>query len=49
MESGPQVAPLSDRLEEHFGKNNSGGIRINEIRFVAEDAGVSEARVWRRS
>ena len=45
METGPRVAPLSERLEQHFGKNNSGGIRINEIRFVAEDAGYSEARV----
>jgi len=45
MESGPRVAPLSERLEEHFGKSNSGGIRINEIRFVAEDVGYSEARV----
>ena len=45
MESGPRVAPLSERLELHFGKGNSGGIRINEIRFIAEDAGYSEARV----
>ena len=45
MESGPRVPPLSERLELHFGKDNSGGIRINEIRFVAEDAGYSEARV----
>src|SRR5579862_1863145 len=45
MESGPRVAPLSDRLEEHFGPKNRGGIRINEIRFVAEDAGFSDARM----
>lgn len=45
MESGPRVAPLSERLEEHFGKGNTGGIRINEIRFVAEDSGYSDARV----
>lgn len=45
MESGPRVAPLSERLELHFGKDHTGGIRINEIRFVAEDAGYSEARV----
>ena len=45
METGPRVAPLSERLEEHFGKANTGGIRINEIRFVAEDSGYSEARV----
>jgi PilZ domain len=43
-ETGPRVAPLSERLGEHFGKN-PGGIRINEIRFVAEDAGYSDARV----
>jgi hypothetical protein len=45
METGPRVAPLSDRLEQHFGKDSPGGIRINEIRFVAEDAGFSDARV----
>lgn len=45
METGPKSANLSDRLEAHFGKNNSAGIRVNEIRFVAEDAGYSEARV----
>jgi PilZ domain len=45
METGPRVAPLSDRLEEHFGKSSRGGIRINEIRFVAEDAGFSDARM----
>jgi hypothetical protein len=45
MESGPKAAPLSDRLELYFGKSPSRGIRINEIRFVAEDSGFSEARV----
>jgi PilZ domain len=45
METGPRVAPLSERLEEHFGKKDSGGIRVNEIRFVAEDAGFSDARM----
>ena len=45
METGPRVAPLSERLEARFGKDSTGGIRINEIRFVAEDAGFSEARV----
>jgi hypothetical protein len=45
METGPKAGNLSDRLETHFGKNNSAGIRVNEIRFVAEDAGYSEARV----
>ncbi len=45
METGPKAGNLSDRLEMHFGKTDSGGIRVNEIRFVAEDAGYSEARV----
>jgi hypothetical protein len=45
MESGPKAPPLSDRLERYFGKDHKSGIRVNEIRFVAEDAGFSEARV----
>jgi hypothetical protein len=45
MESGRKAGPLSDRLEQYFGKSNPSGIRVNEIRFVAEDAGFSEARV----
>jgi hypothetical protein len=45
METGPKSAPLADRLEQHFGKNNSSGIRVNEIRFFAEDASFSDARV----
>jgi hypothetical protein len=45
MESGPKAAPLADRLEQYFGKTGTSGIRVNEIRFVAEDAGFSEARV----
>jgi hypothetical protein len=45
MESGPKAPPLSDRLERYFGKDRTSGIRVNEIRFVAEDAGFSEARV----
>ena len=45
METGPKVAALSERLEQHFGKRNISGIRVNEIRFVAEDSGFSEARV----
>jgi PilZ domain len=39
METGP--SPLSERL----GNINTSGIRVNEIRFVAEDSGFSEARV----
>jgi hypothetical protein len=43
--SSPKAGPLTDRLEHYFGKQHKSGIRINEIRFVAEDAGFSEARV----
>ena len=45
MESNPKAGSLSDRLEFYFGKNTVGGVRVNEIRFVAEDAAFSEARV----
>ncbi len=44
-ESGPKAAPLSERLEQNFGKDHPCGIVVNEIRFVAEDASFSEARV----
>jgi hypothetical protein len=45
METGPRAGALTDRLERYFGKDGASGIRVNEIRFVAEDAGFSEARV----
>jgi hypothetical protein len=45
MEAGPNAGTLAERLEVHFGKKTPSGIRVNEIRFVAEDAGFSEARV----
>ena len=45
METGPKAGTLSERLELYFGKKNISGIRVNEIRFVAEDSGFSEARV----
>ncbi|HXU47964.1 MAG TPA: PilZ domain-containing protein [Candidatus Binatia bacterium] len=45
METGPKAAPLGERLEKYFGQNPRSGIRVNEIRFVAEDAAFSEARV----
>ena len=45
MESGPKAAPLADRLELRFGKSKTSGIRVNEIRFVAEDSSFSDARV----
>jgi len=43
--SGPRSGPLTERLEQYFGNREKAGIRVNEIRFVAEDAGFSEARV----
>lgn len=45
MEIGTKVGTLSERLEQLFGGKIATGIRVNEIRFVAEDAGFSEARV----
>jgi hypothetical protein len=45
METGPNAGPLSDRLARHFADKKNAGIRVNEIRFIAEDAGFSEARV----
>jgi len=46
MESGvPKSAPLNERLHLYFRDPETAGIRVNEIRFVAEDAGYTEARV----
>src|SRR6202044_540740 len=45
MDTGARAGTLSERLEQLFGKRNICGIRVNEIRFGAEDAGFSEARV----
>lgn len=45
METGPKAATLGERLEKQFGKSVRSGIRVNEIRFVAEDSAFSEARV----
>ena len=45
METGPRAGTLSERLEAYFGHRKDCGIRVNEIRFVAEDAGFSEARL----
>src|ERR1700735_1330701 len=45
MDTGARAGTLSERLEQLFGKRNICGIRVNEIRFVAEDSGFSEARV----
>ncbi|HEY6443261.1 MAG TPA: PilZ domain-containing protein [Candidatus Acidoferrales bacterium] len=40
-----KAGSLGERLEHYFGKGTRSGIRVNEIRFVAEDAAFSEARV----
>ncbi|HEY4950805.1 MAG TPA: PilZ domain-containing protein [Candidatus Acidoferrales bacterium] len=45
METGPKAGTLSDRLAVFFGNRTNSGIRVNEIRFVAEDSGFSDARV----
>jgi hypothetical protein len=44
IEPGAKSAGLAERLQEMLGKNDS-GIRVNEIRFVAEDAAFADARV----
>src|SRR6266481_2412586 len=45
METSLKAGTLTDRLEQLFGPKRITGIRVNEIRFVAEDAGFSEARI----
>jgi len=45
METGPEAGPVSERLELYFGNRSISGIRVNQLRFVAEDSGFSEARV----
>jgi hypothetical protein len=45
METGPKAGTLSDRLAVYFANRSDSGIRVNEIRFVAEDSGFSDARV----
>jgi hypothetical protein len=42
---GPKSLPLSERLDLYFHDREKAGIRVNEIRFVAEDSAYSEARV----
>ena len=44
-EMSSRAGSLGERLEHYFGKGTRSGIRVNEIRFVAEDAAFSEARV----
>ncbi|MGA8365820.1 MAG: PilZ domain-containing protein [Candidatus Acidiferrales bacterium] len=45
METGQKARTLTERLEHCFGKNAASGIRVNEIRFVPEDAALADARV----
>ncbi len=45
METGPKAGALSERLAVCFTNRTHSGIRVNEIRFVAEDSGFSDARV----
>ena len=45
METGTKSKGLAEKLSEFSGKDASGAIRVNEIRFVAEDSAYSEARV----
>ena len=42
VEAGPRSGSLTESLEKCFGGSNATGIRVNEIRFVAEGAGHSE-------
>jgi hypothetical protein len=45
MDTGPKAGALSERLAVCFTNRSHSGIRVNEIRFVAEDSGFSDARV----
>jgi hypothetical protein len=42
-ETGLRGSSLTERLEKHFGKDGASGIRVNEIRFVAQGGEVAEA------
>ncbi|MGH9733902.1 MAG: HEAT repeat domain-containing protein [Candidatus Acidiferrales bacterium] len=44
-EAGAKAGPLAERLAKAFGASTSGGVRVNEIRFVAEDAAISDTRL----
>jgi PilZ domain len=41
-ETGLRGNSLTERLEKHFGKDRTSGIRVNEIRFVAQGGEVVE-------
>jgi hypothetical protein len=44
-ESGAKAGTLAERLETSFGTKSAAGIRVNEIRFVAEDGALSDTRL----
>ncbi len=44
-ETGTKAGSLGDRLAKNFGANSPSGIRVNEIRFVAEDAAFSDVKL----
>lgn len=44
-EAGPKAGALAERLEKAFGSSTSTGIRVNEIRFVAEDSSLSQTQL----
>jgi PilZ domain len=44
-ESGAKAGTLGERLEASFGARSGAGIRVNGIRFVAEDGALSETRL----
>ena len=44
-ESGSKAGTLAERLEASFGVKSGAGIRVNEIRFVAEDGALSDTRL----
>src|SRR6202167_1261323 len=45
METGPKAVPPAAPRAVFFPSPGSPGIRVNEIRFVAEDSGFSDARM----
>jgi len=45
METGSKASSLAEKLEEFSARNAGGAIRVNEIRFVAEESAYSDARV----
>lgn len=44
-EAGHKAGALAERLEKSFGSNTTTGIRVNEIRFVAEDSAFSQSQL----